>query len=174
MAGERTAALADVDADSVPYFVVAAAAEPRSTRSRPDRGADARPGEVVVVGTGPAGPRLADAAEPPAPSPPPTTWSATPPTWTGCRPTRASAGTPPTTRSSPSAPSSRSTWRGRGRRVAVVSCGDPGVFAMATAVLEVATQDAYADVAGAGAARGDRGQRGRRAGPAPRWATTTP
>lgn len=34
----------------------------------------------------------------------------------------------------------------RGHRVAVVSGGDPGVFAMATAVLEVASQDTYADV----------------------------
>lgn len=34
----------------------------------------------------------------------------------------------------------------RGRRVAVVSGGDPGVFAMATAVLEVASQDAYRGV----------------------------
>ncbi|WP_212914927.1 precorrin-2 C(20)-methyltransferase [Streptomyces sp. TS71-3] len=34
----------------------------------------------------------------------------------------------------------------RGRRVAVVSGGDPGVFAMATAVLEAAAQDAYRDV----------------------------
>lgn len=34
----------------------------------------------------------------------------------------------------------------RGRRVAVVSGGDPGVFAMATAVLEVASQDEYARV----------------------------
>ncbi|MDQ1730596.1 MAG: precorrin-2 C20-methyltransferase / precorrin-3B C17-methyltransferase [Pseudonocardiales bacterium] len=34
----------------------------------------------------------------------------------------------------------------RGSRVAVVSSGDPGVFAMATAVLEVAEQSEYADV----------------------------
>ncbi|WSS42876.1 precorrin-2 C(20)-methyltransferase [Streptomyces sp. NBC_01187] len=34
----------------------------------------------------------------------------------------------------------------RGRRVAVVSGGDPGVFAMATAVVEVAAQEPYADV----------------------------
>nr|WP_237492878.1 precorrin-3B C(17)-methyltransferase [Modestobacter sp. L9-4] len=33
-----------------------------------------------------------------------------------------------------------------GRRVAVVSSGDPGVFAMAAAVLEVAAQPEYADV----------------------------
>lgn len=34
----------------------------------------------------------------------------------------------------------------RGRRVAVVSSGDPGVFAMATAVLEVASKDPYREV----------------------------
>jgi precorrin-2 C20-methyltransferase/precorrin-3B C17-methyltransferase len=34
----------------------------------------------------------------------------------------------------------------RGNRVAVVSSGDPGVFAMATAVLEVAEQSEYAEV----------------------------
>ena len=34
----------------------------------------------------------------------------------------------------------------RGRRVAVVSSGDPGVFAMASAVLEVAGEPEYADV----------------------------
>jgi precorrin-2 C20-methyltransferase/precorrin-3B C17-methyltransferase len=35
----------------------------------------------------------------------------------------------------------------RGARVAVVSSGDPGVFAMASAVVEVAAEDRYADVA---------------------------
>ncbi|GAA1856569.1 precorrin-2 C(20)-methyltransferase [Pseudonocardia ailaonensis] len=35
---------------------------------------------------------------------------------------------------------------GSGRQVVVVSAGDPGVFAMATAVLEVASQPKYADV----------------------------
>ncbi|GAA0206980.1 hypothetical protein GCM10010492_00480 [Saccharothrix mutabilis subsp. mutabilis] len=34
----------------------------------------------------------------------------------------------------------------RGRRVAVVSSGDPGVFAMASAVLEVAAEEQFADV----------------------------
>ena len=34
----------------------------------------------------------------------------------------------------------------RGRRVVVVSSGDPGVFAMATAVAEVAAQEPYTDV----------------------------
>ncbi|MEV4757115.1 precorrin-2 C(20)-methyltransferase [Micromonospora sp. NPDC049559] len=35
---------------------------------------------------------------------------------------------------------------GRGRRVAVVSSGDPGVFAMAAAVLEVATEPRWKDI----------------------------
>jgi precorrin-2 C20-methyltransferase/precorrin-3B C17-methyltransferase len=35
----------------------------------------------------------------------------------------------------------------RGARVAVVSSGDPGVFAMASAVVEVAAEERYADVA---------------------------
>ncbi|MCH8612696.1 precorrin-3B C(17)-methyltransferase [Arsenicicoccus dermatophilus] len=34
----------------------------------------------------------------------------------------------------------------RGRRVVVVSSGDPGVFAMATAVLEVASEEGYQDI----------------------------
>jgi precorrin-2 C20-methyltransferase/precorrin-3B C17-methyltransferase len=34
----------------------------------------------------------------------------------------------------------------QGRRVVVVSSGDPGVFAMASAVLEVASEERYADV----------------------------
>ncbi|WP_033345710.1 precorrin-2 C(20)-methyltransferase [Catenuloplanes japonicus] len=38
------------------------------------------------------------------------------------------------------------TLAARGRRVAVVSSGDPGVFAMASAVLEVAATDPYTDI----------------------------
>ena len=52
----------------------------------------------------------------------------------------ASAGTPATTGWRPSAPRTRSTWPRAGARVAVVSSGDPGVFAMAAAVLEVAAR----------------------------------
>ena len=55
----------------------------------------------------------------------------------------------------------------RGRRVAVVSSGDPGVFAMAAAVLEVAEDPQWKDVPVRVAARADRGagggQPGRRA-----------
>ena len=54
-----------------------------------------------------------------------------------------------------------------GRRVAVVSSGDPGVFAMATAVLEVAAEPQWTRRPGAGAAGADRraggGEPGRRA-----------
>ncbi len=98
------------------------------------------PGEVVVVGTGPAGP-LAD-PESAAPSPPPRTSSATPPTWTASlRPGQrrhASDNKVESERAELALDLAR-----RGRRVAVVSGGDPGVFAMATAVLEVASQDPY-------------------------------
>ncbi|MFG2731234.1 SAM-dependent methyltransferase [Streptomyces canus] len=40
----------------------------------------------------------------------------------------------------------RAPARPRGRRVAVVSGGDPGVFAMATAVLETASAKEHADI----------------------------
>ena len=76
----------------------------------------------------------------------PTTSSATGRTSTESPRTRASSGTAATTRSKPSAPSSRSTLRLRGARVAVVSSGDPGVFAMASAVLEAAADERYATV----------------------------
>ena len=48
---------------------------------------------------------------------------------------------------------------GRGHRVAVVSSGDPGVFAMASAVLEAATQPRYAAVEiASGKLNGSQGQ----------------
>ena len=51
-----------------------------------------------------------------------------------------SAGTPATTPTSLRAPGWRARLAEQGRAVAVVSSGDPGVFAMATAVLEEAKQ----------------------------------
>ena len=94
----------------------------------------------------PGGSAVADARDAAARSPPPTTSSATPPTWTGCRvrPGQVRHG------SDNKVESERAEFAldlaRRGRRVAVVSGGDPGVFAMATAVLEVAAQEEYADV----------------------------
>lgn len=167
MSGERTAPLADTDPDSVPYFSVAVlpsrvgAMPPRDAsawtepeaRPEPESGAGSDsgietasgPGEVVVVGTGPAGPlwltpetrgALADAQDLVGYT-----------TYLGRVPAR-----PGQTRhgSDNKAESERAEFAldlaRRGRRVAVVSGGDPGVFAMATAVLEVAAQDAYRDV----------------------------
>ncbi|MDT0412205.1 MULTISPECIES: precorrin-2 C(20)-methyltransferase [Streptomyces] len=142
MDGERTAALADVDAAGVPYFSVAVL---------PSRVASGRPepvagrGEVVVVGTGPAGPlwltpesrgALAAADDLVGYA-----------TYIDRVPER-----PGQSRhaSDNRVESERAEFAlqlaARGRRVAVVSGGDPGVFAMATAVLEVASRKEYADV----------------------------
>ncbi|CAM5515474.1 Cobalt-precorrin-5B C(1)-methyltransferase [Streptomyces griseus subsp. griseus] len=52
MAGERTGDLADIDPESVPYFSVAVL----PSRVDAPRPAPSASGEVVVVGTGPAGP----------------------------------------------------------------------------------------------------------------------
>ena len=155
MDGQRTAALDDVDPASVPYFaiallpgpVAASRPEPRDTAARsarPPGGCD-RPGEVVVVGTGPAGrdwltPQVAavlSAAD----------------DLVGYGPYLARV--PPNPRQDRHASDNRVEadraahaldLAAAGRCVAVVSGGDPGVFAMAAAVLEVAAQEKYVDV----------------------------
>src|SRR5690349_832010 len=146
MDGQRTAALADVDPASVPYFAIALlpGAVAASLPGPPPR-VD-RPGEVVVVGTGPAGrdwltPQvaavLAEADD-----------------LVGYGPYLDRV--PPNPRQTRHASDNRVESQraahaldlaAAGRRVAVVSGGDPGVFAMAAAVLEVAAQEKYADVA---------------------------
>ncbi|KIF68554.1 precorrin-3B C17-methyltransferase [Streptomyces sp. AcH 505] len=141
MSGERTLPLADADPDSVPYFAVAVLpsrvdAAPRQNRER---------GEVVVIGTGPAGPmwltpeargELAAAEDLVGYT-----------TYLDRVPVRAGQRRHP---SDNKVESERAEFAldlaKRGRRVAVVSSGDPGVFAMATAVLEVASTDPYRDV----------------------------
>ncbi|MFJ4843084.1 precorrin-2 C(20)-methyltransferase [Streptomyces sp. NPDC088746] len=145
MAGERTGDLADTDADSVPYFAVAVLPS-RIDAPRPSPAAGPDSGEVVVVGTGPAGPlwltpetRGALAAADDLVGY--TTYLDRVPV----RPGQQRHG------SDNKVESERAEFAldlaRRGRRVAVVSGGDPGVFAMATAVLEVASQDAYTDIA---------------------------
>ncbi|MCX5262677.1 precorrin-2 C(20)-methyltransferase [Streptomyces sp. NBC_00199] len=140
MSGERTGVLADVDPESVPYFSVAV------LPSRVDAERPVRPvGDVVVVGTGPAGPlwltpetRAALAAADDLVGY--TTYLDRVPV----RPGQLRHG------SDNRVESERAEFAlqlaQRGRRVAVVSGGDPGVFAMATAVLEAASQPEYADV----------------------------
>ncbi|WP_370422860.1 precorrin-2 C(20)-methyltransferase [Streptomyces sp. QH1-20] len=140
MPGERTGLLADVDPESVPYFSVAVL--PSRVDAAP---AASDRGEVVVVGLGPAGPlwltpeargELAAAEDIVGYS-----------TYVDRVPVR------PGQRRHPSdnkVESERAEFAldlaRQGRRVAVVSSGDPGVFAMATAVLEVASEDPYREV----------------------------
>lgn len=140
MSGERLAELADVDPESVPYFAVAV------LPSQVDAEPEVRElGEVVVVGTGPAGPlwltpetRGALAAADDLVGY--TTYLDRVPV----RPGQLRHG------SDNRVESERAEFAlqlaRRGRRVAVVSGGDPGIFAMATAVLEVASEQEYADI----------------------------
>ncbi|MBC3986569.1 precorrin-2 C(20)-methyltransferase [Streptomyces sp. AC536] len=170
MGAERTAALADVDPDSVPYFSMALvpsrigaqrpdpaagearrAAEP-ATSDEPTTGdglaAGDEPvagGEVVVVGLGPAGPmwltpeaRGALAAADDLVGY--TTYLDRVPVRPGQR-RHASDNKVEAVRAEFALDLAR-----RGRRVAVVSSGDPGVFAMATAVLEAASVAPYREV----------------------------
>ncbi len=133
MGGERTAALAGIDPATVPYFSMAV------LPSRVGRPAVARPdgGEVTVVGLGPAGPMwltpqarsALSAAEDVVGY---TTYLARVPVRPGQR-RHGSDNRVEAERAEFALELAR-----RGRRVAVVSSGDPGVFAMATAVLEAA------------------------------------
>ncbi|QKW09077.1 precorrin-2 C(20)-methyltransferase [Streptomyces sp. NA04227] len=146
MDGERTGALTDIDPDSVPYFSVAVL--PSKVAVLPGQAPARTPrvrGEVVVVGTGPAGPlwltpetRGALAAADDLVGY--TTYLDRVPQRPGQR-RHGSDNKVESERAEFALDLAR-----RGHRVAVISGGDPGVFAMATAVLEVAAQDAYADV----------------------------
>ncbi|MEV7141378.1 precorrin-2 C(20)-methyltransferase [Streptomyces tauricus] len=140
MAGERVAELADVDPESVPYFSVAVLPS-RVDAERPVR----ERGEVVVVGTGPAGPLWLTPETRGALAAADDLVGYT--TYLDRVPRRAGQlrhG------SDNRVEAERAEFAlqlaQRGRRVAVVSGGDPGVFAMATAVLEAASQKEYADV----------------------------
>ncbi|MEU8783389.1 precorrin-2 C(20)-methyltransferase [Streptomyces sp. NPDC048637] len=172
MSGERTERLADIDAETVPYFSVTvvpsriadvpvtetaaaaatgsatatASAAATATASEPSGLGEAvsspGPGEVVVVGTGPAGPlwltpesRGALAAADDLVGY--TTYLDRVPLRPGQR-RHASDNKVESERAELALDLAR-----RGRRVAVVSGGDPGIFAMATAVLEVACQSPY-------------------------------
>ncbi|MEV4443257.1 precorrin-3B C(17)-methyltransferase, partial [Streptomyces sp. NPDC049577] len=139
MAGERVDRLADVDPESVPYFSVAVL--PSRVNTEPA----ARHGEVVVVGLGPAGPlwltpeargALAAAQDLVGYS----TYVDRVPVRPGQR-RHASDNKVESERAEFALDLAR-----QGRRVAVVSSGDPGVFAMASAVLEVAAEGPYRDV----------------------------
>ncbi|MEU7818316.1 precorrin-2 C(20)-methyltransferase [Pseudonocardia sp. NPDC049154] len=165
MDGQRTGALADIDPESVPYFSIAvlpgevAASIPDDAEQRAEaddsaqvvsgdgRDSDYRhsQGQVTVVGTGPAGrdwltPQVAAAL-------------AAADDLVGYGPYLDRV--PPNPRQTRHASDNRVEAEraahaldlaASGRNVAVVSAGDPGVFAMATAVLEVASEPKYLDV----------------------------
>jgi precorrin-2 C20-methyltransferase/precorrin-3B C17-methyltransferase len=146
---ERILPLADVDADSVPYFSLAllpskagaALPTPRPSAARGARSA----GEVVVVGLGPAGrdwltpevqAELAAADD-----------------LVGYTTYLSRVAINPRQRrhaSDNKVESERAAFAldlaKRGSRVVVVSSGDPGVFAMASAVLEMAADPQWRDV----------------------------
>ncbi|MEV1293580.1 precorrin-2 C(20)-methyltransferase [Pseudonocardia sp. NPDC049635] len=158
MEGQRTGAVGEVDAGGVPYFAIAllpgdvASSVPdqdnddhRVALDPADPASVRGPGEVVVVGTGPAGrdwltPQVAAALSVAddlvgygpyldrVPANP--------------RQTRH----PSDNRVEAERAAHALDLAASGRRVAVVSAGDPGIFAMAAAVLEVASEPKYRDV----------------------------
>ncbi|MEU1726845.1 precorrin-2 C(20)-methyltransferase [Nonomuraea sp. NPDC005692] len=137
MGAERVAPLKDVDPDGVPYFSLALLASPAERTFVPERPMDEGRGEVAVVGLGPAGrPWLTPEAQE-------ALAAATDLVGYG----------PYVDRVAPNPRQRRHRTDNRveaerarhalelardGARVAVVSSGDPGVFAMASAVLEAA------------------------------------
>nr|WP_214324700.1 precorrin-2 C(20)-methyltransferase [Nonomuraea sediminis] len=137
MGAERVAPLKDVDAEGVPYFSLALLASPAERTFVPSPQAARGTGEVAVVGLGPAGrPWLTPEAQE-------ALAAATDLVGYG----------PYVDRVAPNPRQRRHRTDNRveaerarhalelareGARVAVVSSGDPGVFAMASAVLEVA------------------------------------
>jgi precorrin-2 C20-methyltransferase/precorrin-3B C17-methyltransferase len=143
---QRTAPLAEVDPESVPYFSLALLPSPINNAAASAQSvAPSNEGSVTVVGLGPAGPE-----------------------WMTPQVRAAIAGAddligygpyldrlPDRARqrkhgSDNRVESERAAFAldlaRKGSRVVVVSSGDPGVFAMASAVTEVAGEAAYADV----------------------------
>jgi precorrin-2 C20-methyltransferase/precorrin-3B C17-methyltransferase len=143
---QRTAPLAEVDPDSVPYFSLALLPSPINNTTAADDYEFATEGSVTVVGLGPAGPewltpqaRAAIAAADDLIGYGP---------YLDRLPDRARQRKHG---SDNRVESERAAFAldlaRKGSRVVVVSSGDPGVFAMASAVTEVASEPAYADIA---------------------------
>jgi precorrin-2 C20-methyltransferase/precorrin-3B C17-methyltransferase len=155
---QRTARLSEVDSESVPYFSLAMLpsraaldqerAAPDQKPAAPDQKPAASPppaGQVTVVGLGPGDPRwltpeARDALREADDLVGYTTYLARLETRQG-QTKHASDNRVEAERAAFALDLAR-----RGRRVAVVSSGDPGVFAMATAVLEVAEDPQWKDV----------------------------
>jgi precorrin-2 C20-methyltransferase / precorrin-3B C17-methyltransferase len=143
---ERTAPLAEVDPDSVPYFSLALLPSPlnRPAKDTPAV-ASGNEGSVTVVGLGPAGPE----------------WM-TPQVQAAIARADDLIGYGPYLERLPDRARQRKHGSDnrveseraafaldlarKGSQVVVVSSGDPGVFAMASAVTEVAAEPEYADI----------------------------
>jgi len=151
---QRTVPLAEVDPDTVPYFSLALLPSPLAAATMAAQSCSqsssapeevAGPGEVAVVGLGPAGrpwltPEAQDALA----------WATD---LVGYGPYLDRVPPNPRQRRHPSdnrVEARRAAFAldlaRRGARVAVVSSGDPGVFAMASAVLEVACEPDWKDI----------------------------
>jgi precorrin-2 C20-methyltransferase/precorrin-3B C17-methyltransferase len=142
---QRTAPLADVDPDSVPYFSLALLPSPINNTAADDEFRLATEGSVTVVGLGPAGPE----------------WM-TPQARAAIAAADDLIGYGPYLDRLPDRARQRKHGSDnrveseraafaldlarKGSRVVVVSSGDPGVFAMASAVTEVASEPAYVDI----------------------------
>ncbi|GAA4454266.1 precorrin-2 C(20)-methyltransferase [Phytohabitans houttuyneae] len=142
---QRTVPLSGVDPESVPYFSLAVLPSGVAAARVPEPAARSGPGEVSVVGLGPAG----------------RDWT-TPEAQAVLGAADDLVGYGPYLDRVPPNPRQRRHASGNteeaaraeyaldlavaGSRVAVVSSGDPGVFAMASAVIEVAAQPRYAEV----------------------------
>lgn len=146
---QRIAPLADVDAATVPYFSVAVLPSRVHEATRAEIAAQERQhqglGEVVVVGLGPAGREWL------TPQAQAALTAAQDLVGYGPYVDRVPANPRQTRhRSDNQVESERAEFAldlaCRGRRVAVISSGDPGIFAMAAAVLEVAGEERYKDV----------------------------
>ncbi|MCK2243790.1 MULTISPECIES: precorrin-2 C(20)-methyltransferase [unclassified Crossiella] len=143
---QRVAPLSEVDPEGVPYFSLALLpSQAHSTIDSTPAESTKGPGEVVVVGLGPAGrewltPQAQDAL-------------ATADELVGYGPYLDRIPPNPRQRRHPSdnrVEAERAAFAldlaKSGSRVAVISSGDPGVFAMASAVLEVAGEAQFAEV----------------------------
>jgi precorrin-2 C20-methyltransferase / precorrin-3B C17-methyltransferase len=141
--GERTEPLADVDPASVPYFSLALLPSPAATAHGTATAAHA--GEVTVVGLGPGDPlwltpeaRAAVAAA--------DDLVGYGPYLDRVAPRAGQRRHPSDNRVEAERAAFALDLAKRGRRVAVISSGDPGVFAMAAAVLEVSEDPEWKDV----------------------------
>jgi precorrin-2 C20-methyltransferase / precorrin-3B C17-methyltransferase len=146
---QRTLPLADVDPATVPYFSLALLPSPLTAPTTvpqpPSTGDGGAPGEVVVVGLGPGSRAWTtpEAAEALTAADDLVGYG---PYLDRVQPNPRQVRYPSDNRVEADRAAHALELARSGRRVAVVSSGDPGVFAMATAVLEVAARPEFAGV----------------------------